>query len=190
MPGTNGRPAYSIGAGIALATFMGQRETDIIGARPQDFAAGTWKVLRSKRQTHGAIAPHRCAAPWVRLAGRQARRAAAPHDPARLLVYEGTGKPYSEDLFRRAFARVRAEAAKRCPSVADLQFRDLRRTAGHLARLGRASERDVADLLGNTAWKDPKLSGTYMPVTAETAARAVAAIRPPAGFPRAIRGAV
>ena len=74
---------------------------------------------------------------------------------------------------------MRARATAAAPEVAGLQFRDLRRTFGHLARLGGADPRDVGDALGNQAGFDPELGEIYMPPSFETASRAVAAITRP-----------
>jgi integrase len=174
VPGMGGRAAFSMGAAIALSALMGQRQADIVAARASEFEGSVWRLLRAKRGTLGAVPAHPLAAPWLRLAARRARSAGQE----RLLVHEGTGQPYRPDHFRRVFARVRAAAGL----DEGVQFRDLRRTFGHLARIGGASARDVADALGNTAWKDPRLSGTYMPPSAETAARAVRAIAAPASL--------
>ena len=75
---------------------------------------------------------------------------------------------------------IRAEAAKTVPSVAGLQWRDLRRTFGNLARRGGASKSDVADVLGNTAAENAELAEVYMAAQLETTARAVGAITRPA----------
>lgn len=90
-------------------------------------------------------------------------------------------QPYSPDLFRKAWARTRAAAAEAAPSVATLQFRDLRRTFASLARAGGADPRAVADALGNKAWTDDELSQVYMPPTYESASEAVRAVKRPKG---------
>jgi integrase len=163
----------SIALAVRLALYQGQRQRDIITAAPADFREGMWRLVRSKRGNHGALDIHPDLAPHLQAALDTAG------DRARLLHYEGTGRPYDPDRFARAWMRVRARAAETLPALASLQFRDLRRTFGHLARAAGASERDVADALGNSAWTDPKLSGTYMPATRHTASRAVKAIRRP-----------
>jgi hypothetical protein len=160
-------PLGAIRGGGELARFEDGLGREVLGA--------TWRFLRSKRGNHGGLQLHPEVLPWLARAFARAPEAEA------LLVYEGTAEAYSSDLFRKVWARVRASAVKAQPHLATLQFRDLRRTFGHLARAGGASERDVGDALGNNAWKDPKISGTYMPATADTAARAVAAIKRPKG---------
>lgn len=170
----------SVALAIELAVYQGQRETDIVHATTAEFQGEQWFLLRSKRGTRGALDLHPQVLPRLREMLRAARWR------SHLLVYERTGAPYKDiNAFGRVFAAVRNTIADRALEAGDrdlagirsLQFRDLRRTAGHLARIGGASERDVADMLGNGAWKDPALSQTYMPANAETASRAVRSIK-------------
>jgi integrase len=117
---------------------------------------------------------HPIAAPRIR-----ALIAAARPGQTVLLVDEASGQPYSEGLFQDRWAAVRARAAKTHPSVASLQFRDLRRSFGVWARAGGAGRDDVGNVLGNSASVDPRLNETYMPPSFDTASRAVAAVRRP-----------
>ena len=163
---------------ILLAVFTGQRRADIIHANRTAFAAESWMLRRSKRGNAGGFELH----PEV-LEPVRAMIAGTP-DRERLLHYEGTpahpaDQPYSDDLFSKTWARVRAEAAKTAPSVATLQFRDLRRTFATLARAGGADPREVADALGNKAFSDDELSQVYMPPTYESATNAVRAVKRP-----------
>jgi|GEM_PF-939418 len=162
----------SMALAIALAVYQGQRQKDVLEAMRADVAGDVWRLVRSKRGNHGALQLHPEIAPHL-------QKVLATSTGPQLLISEGTGRAYSANLLRSTWARLRERAAKSEPTLATLQFRDLRRTFGHLSRLGGASERDVADALGNGAWKDPKLSGVYMPADAETASRAVAAIARP-----------
>ena len=166
-------PWPSMACAIALAVWQGQRQTDILEAETAAFRDAVWAFRRSKRGNLAALDLNPEALPHV-----EAMLAEAG-DRRFLLHSETTGAPYRADHFRHLWMRIRAEAAKTLPGIATLQFRDLRRTFGHLARLGGASERDVADALGNNAWKDPDLSARYMPANADTASRAVAAVRRP-----------
>ncbi len=169
-----------------LSLFQGQRQTDVFQAAPKDFRdveteAGTrlaWKVLRSKRGTLGMMAVHPEIAPALRqlLAARQGEDV--------LLIDETLGRPFDDGSFRRRWDAVRDLAARRCPSITasdnPLQFRDLRRSFGVLARAGSASNDDIADVLGNSANQDAMLEDIYMPPSFETASRAVLAIQRPA----------
>lgn len=182
----------SIGTATLLSALQGQRQTDArratVGAFRQttvldsDPATGqsaqitvwVWKVRRSKRGNLGAMRLHPLVLDRV-LPLLEDRPADAP-----LLLDERTGQPYGQDLFERRWKEVRAAAARHCPSVADLQFRDLRRTFGVWARTGGASDADVEDVLGNTAASDAALAEIYMPPSLDTASRAVMSIRRPA----------
>lgn len=57
------------------------------------------------------------------------RQRAMPARPTHVIWCEITNAPWSGDLYRKHFPRVRAEAAKACPSVADARDQDLRDTA-------------------------------------------------------------
>lgn len=173
---------------IAIAVFQGQRRTDIVAAETAAFRDAVWLFRRSKRQNAGALPIHPEVLPLLE------RALEAAGDRPRLLHYEGTqgdreaalkrgeplaAIPYTLDLFSHVWARVRARAAEKAPAIAGLRFHDLRRTFGHLSRLGGADPRDVGDALGNQAGFDPQLGEIYMPPSFETASRAVAAIRRP-----------
>ena len=167
-----------IGDAVILAICTGQRQKDILEAELAHVEGDRWLFVRSKRGNHGGVRLAPEAMARLRAAGLRAADARVQ------LIADATGAGYSGDRFRRHLAQVRDAAAETMPSLADLQFRDLRRTFGTMARAGGASERDVADALGNNSWKDPKLSGTYMVQTFETANRAVDAVKRQKQIPR------
>jgi integrase len=169
---------FSMGVAIALAALTAQRQADILAAEASAFRDGVWTLVRSKRGNLGRVALHPVAHGMLSRWLPQRPEGAGPA----LLVSERTGRPYSADLFRKVWGAVRREAARETPSVATLQFRDLRRTFGHLARLGGADKADIGQTLGNTAATDPLLELTYMPLANEIAARAIAAIEVPRGL--------
>lgn len=189
----------SIGALAALSMLAGQRETDCMQALRGDFVTlpvkwpgaveavdvWAWDLSRSKTGATGKIMLHPELAPIV--AG--ILRRPGPAD-ARLVVEERLGRPYDEDLFQSRWGEVRASAIAGgtqddgttwapCPSLATLQFRDLRRSFSAHARRGGASIDDAGDVLGNSAAKNAQIKGTYMPPEFFTAARAVAAVARP-----------
>lgn len=173
-----------IGDACLLGALQGQRLTDVRLARGEDFhhmpvapdspAVWVWSLTRSKRGTHGAMQLH----PEVvaRMADTLRRARLAPDAP---LIRTADGRAYSEDLFQKHFRRVRATAARLRPAVADVQFRDLRRTFGAWSRGGGASQGDVGDVLGNSAATNPRLKATYMAPNLHTASRAVLSIARP-----------
>lgn len=180
----------SMGTAIALSSLNGQRQTDIRLARRGAFALvqlqldgdvrpqpyWVWSFERSKRGNAGMIVIHPEAAP--RIAAIMARPG-QPED--RLLVDERTHQGWSDQLICKRFAEVRQAAiAAGCTSLADLQFRDLRRTFGIRSRTGGADKADVGDVLGNSAAVNQALADIYMTPTLFTAARATMAVQRPA----------
>lgn len=176
----------SVRAALMLVIYGGgQRQADLLKARPADFTRMplqlvgmsaprpflVWQVTRQKRGNEGALVINPAAAPVLRL---QLRLAAARGLP--LIFDEGTGAAYSPRLFWKRWEAVRALAAVAQPSVATLQWRDLRRTFANLARAGGASIDDVGDAIGNTAAKDEGLRQVYMAAQLETSARATLAV--------------
>lgn len=189
----------SIGVLVALSMLAGQRETDCYQAIREDFGkrqvvwpgarkpvqVWAWDLSRSKTGAAGTILLHDELAPMV--AAIMARP--APAD-ARLVIEERVGRPYDEDLFQSRWGEVRAAAIAGgvqadgkewapCPTLATLQFRDLRRSFSVHARRNGASIGDAGDVLGNSAAHNVRIKGTYMPPEFFTAARAVAAVTRP-----------
>lgn len=175
---------HAMATAILLSVLEGQRQADVIAARRDAFDFVTvpgdeapswvWSFTRSKRGNEGVLPVH----PDLVERIAAARTRPAPGDA--LLVDDVTGRAFSASLFRHRFAAVREAAAKAVPSVDDVQFRDLRRTFGALARAAGASREDVGDVLGNSAATDPRLGETYMPPSYHTSRRAVLSIRRPA----------
>lgn len=198
LAGADALGLKAMGLAIRLALYQGQRQTDIrlaprgaFGLRQHRFQGQdqarpvwVWQLRRSKRGTEGVMAIHPEVLPHLRAALADAGTAARPRKPADpLLVDEATGRPMSETLFNKRWRAVLEWAAApdkgNCPAIAGLQFRDLRRTFGVLARAGGASRDDIGDVLGNSAAVNPILGETYMPASFETASRAVAAVKAP-----------
>lgn len=181
-----GLPAMALA--VLLSALQGQRQTDVRQARARDFSQVTipaapgqpqqtiwvWQWTRSKRQNAGLAPVHAEIVPRL-----EAALAAHPVEFDQLLIDARTGRPMSADLFQKRWAEVRATAAESLPSVARLQFRDLRRTFGNLARAGGASIDDTADVLGNSAATNAQLRAVYMDTQFATARRAIDAIRRP-----------
>jgi integrase len=175
---------------IAIGWFTGQRRRDILTATAGQVGAdGVWRFTRSKAATGSAQAPgaiklHSELRPLV-----QARLDLAATDAAPLCLDAATGVALSDDLAGKRWAAVRDAAAIACPSVIDVQFRDLRRSWAHWSREGGASDRDRADGMGNQSDRNARLSQTYNPPTMAGATRAVDAVRRPIAPKRAAGGA-
>lgn len=69
-----------------------------------------------------------------RIAAIKARHETRDAHPTHVLFCETTAAPWNADHFRKIFAKVRAEAAKAAPTVADATDQDLRDTAITLCR--------------------------------------------------------
>ena len=190
LMGANALGLKGMALAIMLGLCQGQRQTDIRLAKRGDFTirrlpnggqGWVWQLVRSKRQNLGAMIVHPSAVPQLRGILAFTGLAACPLRATDTLIRdEATGAPYSEFLFNKRWRAILAWAADpdlgNCPSVANLQFRDLRRTFGVLARAAGASKDDIADVLGNSAAVNPLLGETYMPASFETASRAIAAV--------------
>lgn len=180
---------------LALSMFMGQRGTDCWNVTAGAFVQHVidrgqdpvlcWRLVRSKDRkkklsylrVHPEVEPHIDAA-LARLAAADWPGAPIPDD-ARLVIQDISGNPMNEHYFQKSFAKIRASAAERLPSVASAQFRDLRRTFSNNARHAGMVSDDVDDALGNTAGSDPNLRQVYMPASDERAASAIMAVQRP-----------
>ncbi len=183
------------GNAMLISLLTGQRQTDVLGARAGDFymldphrlpvqpglgdhdahrPIWVWDFTRSKRGNAALIELHPRLIPVI---SQLVMRAEGPEQ--KLLIDDLTGRPFSRDTFASRFKKIRTEAANRTPSVASLQFRDLRRTNAVMAREAGASIDDVGDLLGNSAARNPRLKQTYMAPGFHAARRAVSAIQWP-----------
>ncbi len=185
---------------IMIAVCQGQRQADLRLAKRGDFRllpilhpgeaearpTWVWRFTRSKRRNDALVVVHDEVIPLLRAALADAGTADAPLTAEDVLIRDpATGQGYSADLFRKRWSAVRAEACRAAlaaggqPTMADLQFLDLRRTFGVLGRAGGASRDDLGDVLGNSAAVNPLLGETYMPPSFHTASRAVQAVQRP-----------
>lgn len=189
---------------IRLATCgaFQRRRVQMLGW-PEPRLVWTWQLTRSKRGNEGAMVIHHDAVPALEAALAAAKLrlyrqngsviredefAAAP-----LLADEGYGDasyagPRAEFRFQTRWDKVRssavasAEAAGQhqfAAALAEIQYRDLRRSFGVHSRAGGASKDDAADVLGNSAATDQMLGDIYMAPSFETASRAVMAVHRP-----------
>lgn len=177
-----------IGLAVMLSAMQGQRQTDVRLARKEDFrkvqlpasngrpseALWVWSWTRSKRKNRSQAPIHPDVQPLLEAALERGKV-----EFPELLLDSRTGRPLSLDLFQKRWGAVRARAADAMPSLEAMQFRDLRRTFGALARAGGASRDDTADVLGNSAATNPELAEIYMAAQFETIRRAVDAVRRP-----------
>lgn len=181
--------ARAVVVALYLAIMAGQRQYDILRVRPGDFYTVTvphmtrplwvWQLVQSKRKRALEVPIHAAAVSALRL---QMMRAA--DGPGTLIWDEVTGKPFTPRRFFDVWEKVRADAATTLPSVASLQWRDLRRTFANLSRAGGSSDADTSDVLGNTAATNARLRRTYMAPQLATTLRAVEALQRPTEKPQ------
>lgn len=165
---------HSVGTAIILSAMNGLRATDCLRLAPKHLIDGSrFSMATSKRGTHISAKLH----PET-IARIRAHCDLTGDEP--LLIFEGTGRRFASlDQLSKAFSRIRAATAGDMPSVADLKFRDFRRTFSARSHDGGATTEQVGNATGNTIAQDPRLRETYIPPTAASADHAVDAIRRP-----------
>lgn len=171
---------------LRLSVHTGQRVEDIRTASPAAFDACAipvvgrvdpvqgyiWRMVRSKR-SNAAVIPIIDAA----LVDMLAQTLARPDVQAKgALLLNGHGQPFTRDRLAHHFDIIRDNAAKSLPTIAGLQWRDLRRTFGVRLRMANVSRDDVGDLLGNTVATSADLAARYTPATSASTLRAIAAV--------------
>lgn len=170
---------------LAIALLTGQRQTDILAAQAADFLPQrllvpghadpqpgyVWQLVQSKR---GRAVP----VPIVDPVAVAMLDAALKDRDGPLMLASDDGKPMHIHKFSRKWQAVRARAAQTAATVADLQWRDLRRTVAVGLRTAGMGRDDTGDLLGNTLATNSSLAQIYTPAMLATTLRAVGAITP------------
>jgi hypothetical protein len=112
----------AIGDAVLTGLFSGQRNADVLAFVPGELTNSRIELVQSKTKARVSIPM----APRLveRLAAARARRAKAEYRvlTQNVVINERTGLPYLYQTFAAHYAAVRAEAAKKCPSVADFTF--------------------------------------------------------------------
>ncbi|MDW3181742.1 hypothetical protein [Roseobacter sp.] len=179
-----GHPKMRLAMGLSM--FMGARATDVFTARAAEFVmhevdgaprALHWKLVRSKDTTLERLS-YLVVHPEV-LDMLQEALAAATSPRSHIITRDPDGTIYNDTSFPTVFAKIREEAARHCPSVYDIHFRDLRRTFSNNARHAGVVSDDVDDALGNTSGTDANLRQVYMPASDARAAEAIMAVARP-----------
>lgn len=117
----------SMALAVTLALDSSQRQGDVIRLRWSDWDGVAFTLRQSKTGVRLRVPA---------LPALAAMIAETPRQAVTILVNEETGRPYNSTTFRHVFRQVRDAAGL----PADLQFRDLRRTA--LTELGDAGATD------------------------------------------------
>lgn len=174
--------APSLGDAVLLAADTGQREGDLLLQRhiPRRGDGRRWLKLQQGKTGVWVEMPL-TARLEARLDAAEARARAASVASVRILVREGSGRPWDQEAFIKAIAQLREAAiAGRpdlgltpCPELAGLQFRDLRRTI--VVRMAEAGVDlpGIAAISGHRIDACKKILETYLPRTGKMAAAAI-----------------
>jgi integrase len=194
-----------LGFAVELALYVGQREADMLkltGLPPPSTRSNWREVLNLDPETRNRLAgpdgrvmgislQQGKTKVWVgvpivgelraKIEARIADNAKTEPRVMQLLIDDKTGRPWKVRQFIRKFTEVKADAvAKGHAPLAELQFRDLRRTC--VVRLGELGLEDglISAITGHKLASLKKILETYMPRTNKMAARAVVARLGPA----------
>jgi len=163
----------SIGDGVIVGLHTGQRLGDVLALPDRLFAETRIKLSQAKR---GA----RIDAPMTpalsqRIAAIRARRHA--HSVVAMdapLILQENGRPYDSNNFGKAFRRVRAEAAKARPAVADKKYQDLRDTAVTRLALAGCELWEIGAISGHSMKSITTIIRHYLVLQPEMADAAIA----------------
>lgn len=142
-----GRP--EIGDAVYLGLFTGQRQGDRLTLERAGRDDGGRLLIRQSKT--GAIVAIPAAPQLVaRLEAAASRRKDRKVQHTQLVIDETANAPFKSDWYRHVFAEVRAEAAKKVPSIAGKRDQDLRDTA--VTWLGRAGATvpQIASITGHS----------------------------------------
>lgn len=177
--------AFSIGSAILLNEWLGQREADIL-ALPRPALKGSTVIWQAKTKARVDLpidmVPHLA----ERIRAEIERHAGRTVVPMQLILDERTGQPYTEHVFRKRFAEIRARAAAETPgfpsdqadrreiATLDLVFMHLRHTAiTRLAEAGCTAE-EIRSISGHTKRSIDGVIERYLSRTGEMARSAFA----------------
>lgn len=145
-----GRP--SIGDAITLGMFTGQRQSDRLGFLDDGYEDGRRKLRQAKTGT--VVRLHETAELKARLddAARRRRELMVKHGTRHkeVVLCEYKGKPWTAASYRHWFNKVRAEAAKAEPEVADKTDQDLRDTCVTLLARSGANLTTICEVTGHS----------------------------------------
>lgn len=129
---------------------IGQRQSDLFAMHEGQWDGTRWRIAQGKR---GAVVfPEPTAELSARLEAARKRRARM--NPAlispQLFLNEETRAPWAQSTFNKEFAKLRAAAAKKMPSIARLKFLDTRDTYVTRAAIAGASIAQIRAVTGHT----------------------------------------
>jgi integrase len=162
----------SLGTAVMAAAFIGQREGDILKLNWSQWKDGRIRLRQGKTGRWVEVR----AVPELRArldAAAAANKARAVPQTA-ILLRESDGKPYPSHYFQVEFRRVKDMAiANGAADLADLQYRDLRRTC--IVRLAEAGVdlAGIAAISGHQIETCKRILEVYLPRTTRMADAAI-----------------
>lgn len=176
---------YSVGDAVVVALHSGQRQGDVLTMPPRIFDTKRIALIQHKR---GALVDvPMTPALLARVAAiRERWKAANVAARETLITDERTGRPYTGNSFRKAFAAVRAEAVARHPelaeaerfqpALADLRFQDLRDTAVTRLAMVPCTLPQIAAITGHSPDHITSVIKHYLALNGSLADDAIAAL--------------
>jgi len=128
----------SIGFAVRLMLHLGQRSVDVLRLMWSQHADGGLDIRQTKTGKRIRV---------PLLPATRERLYAADRTSKHAVVSEATKRPYKMDHFRHEFAQLHAVAEL----PADLQVRDLRRTAATELGAARATDDEIRAVTGHTS---------------------------------------
>lgn len=126
----------SMGTAVLIAYDTAQRRGDVLGLTWAAWSGSGFSLRQGKTKTFVAVPVS---------ATTRARIAGLSKDSTHIVVCEGTKRPYQPDHFAHEFARLREKANL----PAELQFRDLRRTAATEMGDAGATDDEIRSVTGH-----------------------------------------
>lgn len=160
---------WSIGTGILMGFYLGQRESDLIKLdwHKHYMDYGDYATIRVKQNKTRVWVEIPIAEPLQKRLNQISDRTGT------ILKMDKENQPYKRDCFCHRFARIRQSLIEEHPELSSLQFRDLRRTvAVRLAEAG-CSEIEISAVTGHRIETSRQILEVYVPRTGKMAAAAI-----------------
>ncbi len=162
----------SVGIAVALNSWLGQRESDVIKITWGQYHGGVIAIEQGKTGVHVNLPVGLVAVLTVRIERLRKRAQNSALTATTLLVNERTGLAWKDSSFHHAFSEVRSAAAKKSPHLAKKQFMLLRHTAiVRLAESGCTSE-EISAISGHSLTSVAEIMERYHVRTKKLAEKA------------------
>lgn len=161
---------HAIGTAFVLAIHSGQRQGDILAMDCRLFDPAERQRLVRQSKTAANVDVWLTRAAEARAADERRRMLAAGILPRGIFLRDPrTGAPWSEDPFRKRFAKVRARAAERVPGCAAKKFQDCRDTAVTRLALAEATIYQIMAVTGHSPQSINVIMKSYLALSSPMA---------------------